>query len=253
MTSTASESLTTQAKLDMSLEDISKTDQKEKKESKKSNDKPQRYNSKMDTGLMGSSFQMNSQFAAMTPTIMQELRKVIKVSSKSDVKRVAGAIAHTTRAGESPTLMATGIESVNQAVKAIAIARGFLGENKLDVYCQPVFRSQEKSAISFVLTKTALRAKKQDDAEEKQLHVAHESKANKLAGSIAKKVRSGERVIIQAIGAASVAVTVRAITMARRFLEQNAVDISFRPEFIHVKLDEGERSAVKFTILAQQV
>ncbi len=143
---------------------------------------------------------------------------------------------------------------MNQAVKAISIARGYLAENKLDVSCQPVFRNQEKGAITFVLSKGLLRAKKPgEDDDIQQLRVARGSDPNSVAGSIANKVRNGERVLVQSIGAGSVDITVRAITLARRFLEGDAIDVCFRPEFIHVKLEEGERSAIKFTILAQQV
>jgi len=181
------------------------------------------------------------------------MRKVIKVSAKSNVKSVAGAISHTTRAGESPTIVATGSESVNQAIKALAIARGYLSENKLDISVQPVFRNQEKGALSFVLTKSVLRAKKAGDDDIQELRVAKGSDPNSVAGSIANKVRAGERVVILSIGAGSVNQTVRAVALARRFLEGDAIDVCFRPEFIHIKLDDGERSAIKFVILAQQI
>jgi stage V sporulation protein SpoVS len=39
--------------------------------------------------------------------------------------------------------MGTGQVSVNQAIKAIAIARGYLEENKIDLTVSPVFRNEE--------------------------------------------------------------------------------------------------------------
>jgi stage V sporulation protein S len=182
-------------------------------------------------------------------------RKVVKVSSKSNVKSVAGAISHTTRSGECPTLMATGTESINQAIKAICVARQYLTENKLDLAIQPIFRNQEKGAVTFNLSKVQARSKKGDapDDETSQLRVARQSEPNSTAGAIANKVRSGDRVIIQAIGASAVSVAVRSVALARRYLEADAIDLSFRPEFIHVKLDEGDRSAIKFSILASQI
>lgn len=57
--------------------------------------------------------------------------RVLKVSAKSNPKHVAGSISHTSRSGDSPALIATGAISVNQAIKAIAIARGYLEDNKI--------------------------------------------------------------------------------------------------------------------------
>jgi len=177
------------------------------------------------------------------------------------VKNVAGGISHTSRAGESPTLMATGRESVNQAVKAIAIARGYLEENKLDLSCYPEFRKEEgrererssTDAVTFVLTKSALRSSKAAIDESSELRVAQGSEPSVVAGSIAGKVRSGDRVSIVCLGAGSVHQTVKSIVIARRYLASDAIDICFRPEFIHLKMEDGERSAIRFVILAQQI
>jgi len=179
--------------------------------------------------------------------------KWLKISAKSNVKNVAGSISHTSRAGESPTLMATGRESVNQAVKSLAIARGYLEDNRLDLSCYPEFRNEEKEALSFVLTKSALRKNKVAIDEGAELRVAAGSEPNVVAGSIAGKVRSGDRVSIVCLGAASINQTVKSIIIARRYLARDAIDICFRPEFIHIKMEGEERSAIRFCILAQQI
>jgi len=185
---------------------------------------------------------------------VQAASKMIKVSARSNVKSVAGAISHTMRSGDSPTIVATGSDSVNQAVKALAIARTYLAENKLDISCQPVFRDQSKGAISFQLTKCVARSKKaSDDSNIQELKVARGSDPNAVAGSIANKVRANERVVILSIGPGSVNQTVSAVAQARLFLEQDAIDVAFRPEFVHIKLEDGERSAIKFVVLAQQI
>lgn len=46
------------------------------------------------------------------------------MSANSNVKGVAGKVAHTCRAGDAPAMLAIGSSCINQAVKAIAIARG---------------------------------------------------------------------------------------------------------------------------------
>ena len=50
----------------------------------------------------------------------------LKVSSKSSPASVAGAIAGMVKDGVSVEIQAVGAGAVNQAVKAIAISRGFL-------------------------------------------------------------------------------------------------------------------------------
>lgn len=63
----------------------------------------------------------------------------LKISSKSSPASIAGAIAGLIKDGESVTLQAVGAGAVNQAIKATAIARGFLVPNGLDLSLAPVF------------------------------------------------------------------------------------------------------------------
>lgn len=63
----------------------------------------------------------------------------LKVSSKSSPGSVAGAIAGMVKDGVPVNLQCVGAGAVNQAIKAIAIARGFLIPMGLDISCAPVF------------------------------------------------------------------------------------------------------------------
>jgi len=91
--------------------------------------------------------------------------QVLKVSSSSDPSAAAGAIANGIREMGVAEVQVIGPRAVNQAVKAIAIARGYLAASGLDVYCVPSFASvqiedgeQEKTAIQFsVRTRHGLR------------------------------------------------------------------------------------------------
>ena len=65
--------------------------------------------------------------------------KFLKVSSKSSPASVAGAIAGMVKDGVPVNLQCVGAGAVNQAIKAIAIARGFLTPMGLDISCAPVF------------------------------------------------------------------------------------------------------------------
>ncbi len=79
---------------------------------------------------------------------------IIKVSSHSRSTAVAGAIAGVIRERRRAEVQAIGASAVNQAVKAIAIARTYLEEDGLDLYCQPEFteveiNGQERTAVRF--------------------------------------------------------------------------------------------------------
>lgn len=63
----------------------------------------------------------------------------LKVSSKSSPASVAGAIAGMVKDGVPVHMQCVGAGAVNQAVKAMAIARGFLIPIGWDISCSPVF------------------------------------------------------------------------------------------------------------------
>lgn len=65
--------------------------------------------------------------------------KILKVKSTSNVNKVAGAAAEMLRAGNKVELHAIGAASVNQALKATAIARGYVAANGLDLKFIPGF------------------------------------------------------------------------------------------------------------------
>ena len=77
---------------------------------------------------------------------------IIKVSSQSRTSAVAGAIAGVVREHNRAEVQAIGAGAVNQAVKAVAIARGYLHEDGIDVICIPEFTTvdidgKERTAI----------------------------------------------------------------------------------------------------------
>ncbi|MCJ7667646.1 MAG: stage V sporulation protein S [Anaerolineae bacterium] len=64
---------------------------------------------------------------------------IIKVAAKSRATAVAGAIAGVVRESNRAEVQAIGAWAVNQAVKAVAIARGYLALDGFDVICIPAF------------------------------------------------------------------------------------------------------------------
>jgi stage V sporulation protein S len=63
---------------------------------------------------------------------------VLKVSAKSNPNSVAGALAAVLRERPGVELQAVGAGAINQAVKAIAIARSYLA-GQMDLSCVPSF------------------------------------------------------------------------------------------------------------------
>lgn len=63
-----------------------------------------------------------------------------KVSSKTDSAKLAGAIAGAIRGGNEVEMQAVGAGLVNQAIKATAIARGFLSPSGIEIAVVPSFR-----------------------------------------------------------------------------------------------------------------
>ena len=69
--------------------------------------------------------------------------EVLKVSSKSKPNSVAGALANAFRDKQVVEIQAVGAGSLNQAIKAIAIARGYVAPTGKDLVCIPAFRDIE--------------------------------------------------------------------------------------------------------------
>ncbi len=81
---------------------------------------------------------------------------VLKVSAKSNPNSVAGALAGVLRENGTAELQAIGAGAINQAVKAIAIARGFMAPSGVDLVCIPAFADvtidgEERTAIKFLV------------------------------------------------------------------------------------------------------
>ena len=69
--------------------------------------------------------------------------EILKVSSKSNPNSVAGALANVFREKGKVEIQAVGAGALNQAIKAIAIARGFVAPSGVDLVCIPAFAEVE--------------------------------------------------------------------------------------------------------------
>ena len=64
---------------------------------------------------------------------------VLKISTKSNPNSVAGAIAGLIKEKGRAEMQAIGAGAINQAIKAVAIARGFVAPSGVDLICIPAF------------------------------------------------------------------------------------------------------------------
>lgn len=84
--------------------------------------------------------------------------EILKVSATSQPKSVAGAIAAIVRGDHGVELQTIGAGAVNQAVKSVAIARGYVAPNGIELICVPAFSQLDvdgevKTSIKFCVEK----------------------------------------------------------------------------------------------------
>jgi len=81
---------------------------------------------------------------------------VLKVSSKSKPNSVAGALANAFKDKQVVEIQAIGAGAINQAIKAVAIARGYVAPTGKDLICIPAFSDilidgEERTAIKLII------------------------------------------------------------------------------------------------------
>lgn len=86
---------------------------------------------------------------------VQEM-EVLKVSAKSTPNSVAGALAGVIRERGAAEIQAIGAGALNQSIKAIAIARGFVAPSGIELVCIPAFTDividgEERTAMKLIV------------------------------------------------------------------------------------------------------
>ena len=82
--------------------------------------------------------------------------EILKVSAKSNPNSVAGALAGVMREKGGAEIQAIGAGALNQAIKSVAIARGFIAPGGIDLVCVPAFtdiqiEGEERTAIKLIV------------------------------------------------------------------------------------------------------
>ena len=81
---------------------------------------------------------------------------ILKVSSKSNPNKVSGALTNVFRDKGTVEIQAIGAGAINQAIKGVAIARGFVAPSGKNLICIPAFQDimvdgEERTAIKLIV------------------------------------------------------------------------------------------------------
>lgn len=181
-------------------------------------------------------------------------------------RKLAGAIVHVLRNNGEASIRCFGNAAVGKGAKSIAIAREFMLEHNLALYCAPAFMDMEmcngsKTGLSFsafaeegkldaaekIKTIKQLRVKS-DDAEVDS--EGRRDSMRKLAGSIANALRENGEVQVRCFGGASIGKAVKAMAVARGFVAVHGKDLYCTPLFIEAEMDGEMRTGISFYVFA---
>ncbi len=98
--------------------------------------------------------------------------EVLKVSSRSNPNSVAGALAGVVRQMGSVEVQVIGAGALNQAIKAIAIARGFVAPSNIDLVCIPTFADIEIDGEGRTAIRLAVEDRTRRQSSEEQANAA---------------------------------------------------------------------------------
>ena len=178
---------------------------------------------------------------------------VLKVKGDSKPNSVAGAICNVVRESarnQPPAVVATGPAAINQAMKAIAIARKYLLEedSPTDLVIEPRFEEdiRHSSRVCFVLSK--VRPVKSIPSED-DLSSKEKTDPYKLAGAIAGRLRDGEQVAVTTKGPVPVLIAVKGIALAQNYLAEEEMTVKFCVGIVDLENPEIRSDAVTSTYL----
>jgi len=178
---------------------------------------------------------------------------VLKVKGDSKPNSVAGAICNIMRespSGQPPSVVATGPAAINQAMKAIAIARKYMldEDSPTDMIVFPRFEEdiRQSSRVCFELKKSR---KIKTTPSEDDLACKDKTDPYKLAGAMAGRVREGEQVACTTKGPVPVLIAVKAIALAQTYVEEEEMELKFAVSIVDLENPEIRSSEVTSTYL----
>jgi stage V sporulation protein SpoVS len=186
--------------------------------------------------------------------VQEDKLESFKVSSSSDVRTVAGAISNTARQGARGLMIsACGAASINQAIKAIAIARrAYLEDDDVEIDAQvrisntPEFKHLVHIDLRFLPSRE--RPLLEPHARQR---VSGTSIPGKVAGAVASSLRSGEYVQVSVVGAEAMLRAVMAIAICTNYtrLDPHPISLVFWPDFDNIYADGERRTGLSLHII----
>ncbi|GAX73430.1 hypothetical protein CEUSTIGMA_g882.t1 [Chlamydomonas eustigma] len=181
----------------------------------------------------------------------------IKVSATSDVTALSQQISDSCLNNDPHTLLTIGNNSINQAVKGIAVANAELNKRNLQLTFQPAFRDENRTRprIAFYLSTSRYRQDDlhEDESDSTQLTVAGQSKIKPVAGAIAGRIRENTYVVATAVGVDAVSNAVLAAGNARLYLESEGLDVKVLPAFTKIEKNGQSLNALRFICLSERI
>lgn len=180
--------------------------------------------------------------------------KTVKVSARTNVKSVAGALSNILRSSDCLVATAVGPEGVNHVMKALSITRCYIAADGIDLSStvtevEPEAGINSGRCYAFTVIRMAVVPKTgplcaagvgriepqprlvRPPELQTELRVSGSGMTGPVAGAIAKCMREDKEVIITSVGPASVAKSVEAIAMARSYIRTNGLELWFYPGF----------------------
>jgi len=181
--------------------------------------------------------------------------KSVKVSARTNVKSIAGALSNILRSSETLAATAVGPEGVNHVMKALSISRCYVAAEGIDLTAtvtevEPEAGINSGRCYAFVIARINVTPKEggplcaagvgrtepqprfmRPPELQTELRVSGNGMAGPVAGAVAKALREDKEVIITSVGPASVAKSVEALALARNYVRANGIDLFFYPGF----------------------
>lgn len=80
------------------------------------------------------------------------------------------------------------------------------------------------------------------------IKVSATSRTSAVAGAIAGVIREHKHAEVQAIGAGAVNQALKALVLARSYLQGDGIEVVCMPEFVNVDIEGKERTAIKLVV-----
>lgn len=183
-------------------------------------------------------------------TVTEDGRRVLFVAASSSSKAIASIIARIVREDNSlpPVLSAVGAASVNQAVKAIAIARNYVKGDDVELVVSVSRKPQQdvRDVISLVVDKVSkdtysVQDEKENKEEVTEMKVSAKSVPKSLAGAIAGNLSEKGLLKLTGIGQGAVFRGTCAVTIARKYVKKQGKDLVMLPQFVELDFDTGSK------------